>query len=148
MSRRMHRAKRRKQVLRRTVGDPRDRLAGRQASQQLDCRQVLFGFTGIGSHRSIKSASQPEEVVGRRWRKGGHTTTPLIVPSAKFQKNRCLALLSQGLQRLKSCQRFANVFANVFGFLGLVLHLFTISANIVFVKEEVFSWQLAKIRSD
>ena len=78
----------------------------------------------------------------------GATTTPLIVPSAKFQKSRHLALLSQGLQRLKSCQRFANVFANVFGFLGGVLHWFTISANIVFVKEEVFSWQLAKIRSD
>ena len=29
-----------KQVLRRKAGDPRDRLAGRQASQQLDCRQV------------------------------------------------------------------------------------------------------------
>ena len=54
--------------------------------------------------------------------KRGATTTPLIVPSAKFQKNRHLVLLSQGLQRLKSCQRFANVFANVFGFLGGVLH--------------------------
>lgn len=63
--------------------------------------------------------------------KRGATTTPLIVPSAKFQKNRHLALLSQGLQRLKSDRRLTAVLTAVLVFRCLLLHFWCTFVNVI-----------------
>lgn len=45
---------------------------------------------------------------------GGYYDPPLV-PSAKFKKNRCLTLLSQGLQDFYSRRHFGDISANFFG---------------------------------
>lgn len=55
--------------------------------------------------------------------KGGHTTTPLIVPSAKFVKQVELSQWYQGFEGCFFHRRFTAVFTAVFVFLCIMLHL-------------------------